>query len=105
MRKVALSANLAWICWILARFAMKGGQVQEPKLMTSGVVREAAVLRRETSAPVVGWCSTGSGAGPPSTAVCISSINIDGTTMLDWDFTLLRSCKFVMKKSLTMFQV
>ena len=53
MRKVALSANLAWICWILARFAMKGGQVQEPKLMTSGVVREGAVLRRGTRAPVV----------------------------------------------------
>ena len=31
---MALSANLAWISLILARLAMKGGQVQEPKLMT-----------------------------------------------------------------------
>ena len=66
---MALSANLAWIFLILARFAMKGGQVQEPKLMTRGTVA-AAMLRRVASLPVKGLCSLGLGAGLNRTAVC-----------------------------------
>ena len=47
MRKVALLANLVWICLILARFTMNGGQVHEPKLMTRGILG-LATLKRET---------------------------------------------------------
>ena len=53
MRKVALSANLAWISLILARFAMKGGQVHDPKLMTRGR-SGLATLSRASLAPVSG---------------------------------------------------
>ena len=71
VRKVALSANLAWIFLILARFAMKGGQVQEPKLMTRGTVA-AAMLSRVASLPVRGSCSLGLGAGLNRRAVCLA---------------------------------
>ena len=43
VRNVALLANLAWIFLILARFAMNGGQVHDPKFITKGTV-EAAML-------------------------------------------------------------
>ena len=61
VRKVALFANLSWIFLILARFAMNGGQVQDPKLMTMGTV-EAAILKRGTWLPVLGSFIIGFGA-------------------------------------------
>ena len=36
VRKVALSAHLCWILLILARLAMNGGHVQDPKLTIRG---------------------------------------------------------------------
>ena len=58
---MALSANLAWISLILARFAMKGGQVQEPKLMRRGRSGRATVSRGWLS-PVRGEWREGLGA-------------------------------------------
>ena len=68
-----MSANLAWISFILARFAMKGGQVQDPKLMTRGCPG-LATLSRGTLSPVTGWCRAGLGAGLYSEANCRNTV-------------------------------
>ncbi len=45
------SADLAWTCLILARLAMKGGQVQEPKLMIRGSPALARLSRGTCNSP------------------------------------------------------
>ena len=109
MRNVALAANLAWISFILARFAMKGGQVHDPKLMTRGRSGRAEP-RRGSLSPVRGEWREGFGAEQYRPAVLLMSCKHQRrirnflNTFLIWDPNV-PTCRLVLKKSSIIFQV